>query len=520
MIALNKLAANLAWPLALALSGLVLLLVTFVFVRRTYRYLYFRSLDRARAECGPVLEGLLTGSTGYGETLDCLWTLSHSGPHGCLEALLMADKNPSPERAAVLARLCEDLGLVAEWQRRLANEASNCGAQPGGITGRQRSFLQRLRPLSFVLRAEAAENLGTIRHRPSWRLLVQALGDSEPSVRLAAVRALGRVQEPEGFRALVERLESAAIEAVPKISIRSLKMALESFPLAQAAHLQSLLESPHRRVRFLAADLVSASIERETASRSGRDLARDHAPSEVADIAVTLSALTQREAAQRSGHDRSRLPPEVRGIFLTRLRVDGNPDVRARAADVIGRLEDERALPALSELLEDPEWFVRLHAVRALAHRELPTLEVLTRRLTDAHWRVREAAAQALCAQGGPGIGRLLEHFLSTEDRYSREQAAEQFERAGLISSNFLQVLADVERESVAAPRAETGPEGDSSTAVTALRNRIQSRKRELLLREFALHSGHKIQSFAPRPASASGGGQGGSWPAPSGVRE
>jgi HEAT repeat protein len=485
MLALDKFAAGVAWPLALTLSFLVAALVAFVFVRRGYRYLYFRRLDEVRARCGPVLEGMLAGSTRYEDGFRHLSSFAQGRSRDCLEALLMADKNPPPERAAILARLCENLGLATQWRCRLAERTSEHHARPGRIPRCQRGLLRRLRPLSFVLRAEAAENLGIIRHRPSWPLLVEAVGDPHPSVRSAAAQALGRIQEPRSFPALAERLKSTAIERAPEISLRSLKMALISFPAALAAHLRPLLESPHPRVRFLASDVVSGLVQRQGEDRSGGNPEKD------------------------------RLPPGIAEIFLSRLWLDGNPDVRARAADVLGHLEDKRAAQALLQLAEDPQWFVRLHAVRALAHHRLVPFAILTRRLTDPHWRVREAAARAMCAQGDPGVDGLVEHFLSTEDRYSQEQVTEQLGRAGLISSNFLEVLAALERESAAAPRAGAGPEGERGTAAMALRNGIQSRKRERLLQEFARHSGHEIESFARHWVGASGVAPGGGSPSP-----
>jgi hypothetical protein len=92
-------------------------------------------------------------------------------------------------------------------------------------------------------------------------------------------------------------------------------------------------------------------------------------------------------------------------------------------------------VPVLLTLLDDSEWFVRLHATRALAECRAFPLEALGRRLTDTNWRVREAAAQVVSARGQEGIRFLLAHFRATDDRYSREQVVEQLERTGLIPS-------------------------------------------------------------------------------------
>jgi hypothetical protein len=92
-------------------------------------------------------------------------------------------------------------------------------------------------PFSFVLRTEAAENLGIVHHQPSWRLLVEALDDRTAAVRFAAT-SLTRIREPESFTPLAARLETPAQDPAPKISVRSLKMALASFPVSSLVKLQ------------------------------------------------------------------------------------------------------------------------------------------------------------------------------------------------------------------------------------------------------------------------------------------
>jgi hypothetical protein len=46
---------------------------------------------------------------------------------------------------------------------------------------------------------------------------------------------------------------------------------------------------------------------------------------------------------------------------------------------------------------------------------------------------VRQAAAKTLCAFGAPGLTVVIEHSLGTQDGYSREQIADELQRAGLI---------------------------------------------------------------------------------------
>ena len=52
---------------------------------------------------------------------------------------------------------------------------------------------------------------------------------------------------------------------------------------------------------------------------------------------------------------------------------------------------------------------------------------------------LRESAARTLLVFGRVGSEQLAQHFLSTEDRYSREQIADEMQRAGLVPTLIAQ---------------------------------------------------------------------------------
>ena len=135
-----------------------------------------------------------------------------------------------------------------------------------------------------MARAEAAENLGVIRHQPSWKLLVKALDDPHGAVQSAAARSLARIREPESFAALADRLESAAQDPSPTTSVRSLKMALASFPVVQVSRLRHLLAHAHPRVRLVASDVVGLMVQRESAESPNGGFNASRLPPEVAEI--------------------------------------------------------------------------------------------------------------------------------------------------------------------------------------------------------------------------------------------
>lgn len=462
MVGFSHSVAEFVWALAIALAAVAVTLAGFLFLRRAFHAAVSRHSQKLSARLEPWIEGLLDGSLDYETGLDTLREYPKYARRAVRERLTLAFADAGPECLARLSRLCTDLGLVDLWRRQLSRQPS--GGLLSGLMGRGLTPLERLPGLSFVARAEAAENLGLIRDRRNSPLLVKASNDPNPAVRSVAVRALGRIHAPATFPILASRLQDAALGQGRNVSVRSLKMTLASFPLIYAADLGAMLQHPHRRVRFLAADVIAAMVQHSSLRAQSCYIPRDPLLDPIAEI------------------------------FLNGLVIDENPDVRARAADVIGHLDDGRAVPALLTLLEDREWFVRLHATRALAECASFPIDTLGSRLVDSNWRVREAAAQALTAQGQRGVRFLLTHFRATSDRYSREQVAEQIERLGLIPSlvaafgdlgateetQFIEGMVRLGRTASLRAGLQSAPEYKRSGLLAELRQRGESSGEEL----------------------------------------
>lgn len=378
-----------------------LFLIGIALTRRQRRQKFFRRVDAVRSEYGPVVAGVLCGRIPYAQGLQELRGISGRDRIVMLEQLCLEQK-PAPRETPVLRRLSEDLGLVKIWQQRLMGQVDPASlrdvlAHPAGL-------IERVSSLQFLIRAKSAENLGVIRHEPSWHLLVKALEDPHPDLQSVAARSLSAIQYPGSFPALVAQLHKVVLGSTSALSLRAIKAALISFPLANARELLPSLRHPNPRVRFLATDIIREMVEREAGANPDFLL------------------------------DKRNLEAELATVFLVELPFDENPDVRARAAAVISYLADTRAVPLLLTLLADTAWFVRLHTVRALAKpRFLSQAGQVAGALTDPNWRVREAAVRTLRGFGPVGRERLTEHFLRTSDRYSREQIADEFQRAGLI---------------------------------------------------------------------------------------
>jgi hypothetical protein len=409
------------------LTGVVLLatvlLVLVAVGRRLHRERHFRRLDYFRGLASPLLHLLLEGDLSYEEGLAALERLVGPGQLGALETVLL-ESPPTPSQIPTLRQLCEDLGLVKIWQDQLQGKRI-----PQGGT----SVVERFKPLRFMGRARAAKNLGLIAHGPSWPLLVCALDDPNPEVQWVATRALCAIREPASFPALAARLQRQALGipsggTVAGSPPRTTRSAMIDFPLRCAADLAPLLDHNHPAVRLEATEVIRDMVEREAA-----------------------------ESISPAGFllDAGDFPRALAEVFLTRLGFDPNPRVRAQAASVVAYLADWRAESVMAKLLGDEAWFVRLHAARALARPRFRFLAArVARLLTDRHWQVREATTQTLISMGDVGVRELILHFFGevgldearnahgqaspSPDLYSREQIAEQMQRAGL-----LYVLAD-----------------------------------------------------------------------------
>jgi hypothetical protein len=192
-------------------------------------------------------------------------------------------------------------------------------------------------------------------------------------------------------------------------------------------------------------------------------------------------------------------PKTLREVFLAQLWRDTNPDVRARAATVIGSLEDPRAALALLNLIEDPQWFVRLHGVRALSKpRHTPLAAQIACRLTDSNWRVREAVAQTLVSLGQFHL--LVEHLACGDDRYANEQIAEELERDGFMSKLLAHYALTAEaRERKVVERLARMDK--TSYIVAMLQNGAPPGMRERFLVDFGQHPDPQVRSWAARVA-------------------
>jgi HEAT repeat protein len=443
-------------------------LVALAIGRRQRRERYFQRIDDMRQRYGPVISAVLTGKLELGRGVEVLKGILGLDRVYILEQLCL-ERKPTPEQVPTLRRLCEELGLVKIWQERLTGRMGFSSVRD--LFLRPEGFIESVGRLNFLLRARSADYLGIIQHRPSWTLLVRALEDPHPDVAAVAVRSLATIQEPDSFSALIERMHAIVLKPSARLSLRTIKTALVSFPLKQATALAPSLTHSHRRIRFLATDIIREMVVRMAAWEE--------------DFVLETKVFS----------------PQLTDLFLEQLCFDENPDVRARAAPVIAYLVDSRATPVLLTLSEDTQWFVRLHAVRAVAKRKfLPLASHIAQRLTDPNWMVRESAARTLLVFGRAGSDQLASHFLRTEDRYSQEQIADEMQRAGLVPSLLTQYAGDggVHEGEVINQLADMGK---TSYMVSILQTTSDQNVRRKFLQNFGRHPDPQIRAWVGQVA-------------------
>lgn len=314
------------WWLSLALAGLSLWLMSLLVVRR----IVHDGIERRRERRRQDLMGRL---------------LDH------LEGLDAVDPLPRSGRDAV---------LLAEVIEHLLRSVSGAGRQElievlrslGGLDAR----LRTLRRGKEWERVAAASSLRFLDRAEVVTALHWALDDPSPNVRSAAARALFDLGAVGSAQLLIDKLVIEA--AVPPQAVRDV---FRKLGRAFRDELVAVLDCEVERARIVAIDALGHSGD--------------------------LSAVTP----------------------LLGLLEDASKEIAANVYRALGLLGDPRALPMVKQGLRSPAWEVRCQA--ALCAGQIRAHEaggLLTNLLDDPVWWVRYRAAEALFDLGEQGIEVLL----------------------------------------------------------------------------------------------------------------
>lgn len=225
--------------------------------------------------------------------------------------------------------------------------------------GYVKNEMAALRSRRWWQRLEAAINLGIIQSQISVAALIHAVKDPVEDVRLAAVRALGQLNEPGGLQLLLDTMEERNHWTGSSIIETLIGMGPEINPEI-VPRLQATTNNINARLLY-----------------------------------VQLCGL--RKIAEA-------LEP-----LLWLLR-DPDQETRISAARALGQLGDVSAVKSLIDSLDDKTWEVRAQAAKALgALGDKQAVAKLKGSLSDDNWWVRHNAAEALYRLGGEGIEVLRE---------------------------------------------------------------------------------------------------------------
>lgn len=222
--------------------------------------------------------------------------------------------------------------------------------------GYVKSEIRALRSRRWWRRLEAAINLGTMQSQDAVSALIDAVRDPSEDVRLAAVRALGQLNEPRGLEVLLDAIEEGS---------RWTGSSIVEVLVGMGPHI-----APEIVPRLESTTSISARL-----------------------LYVQLCGLLQ--------------ITEALGSLLLLL---GDPDreTRISAARALGQIEDVSAVESLIISLDDESWEVRAQATKSLGVLgDKQALGRLKQALSDDNWWVRHNAADSLYRLGEEGIEAL-----------------------------------------------------------------------------------------------------------------
>jgi HEAT repeat protein len=277
-------------------------------------------------------------------------------------------------REAVLDAALEGAG--AEGARRIARTFDDLG-----ITDRHIDTLRNHR--SWERRAMAAERLGRIGSaRAVFPLLaaVRDVKDEDEDVRGAAIRALGRIRDPAAIPELIGALGNPAA-AIPQ----RIAEILVQFGDDAVGPLCGEIRDPDSEVRRMWAAEILGWIGNPAAAIPLIDALGDVNPEVRAKAAGALGKFREARAIDR---------------LLEMLLSDPIPFVRTRVAQALGAIGHPRVVDHLVQVLNDPEWWVRIRAIEALEQIGGESAGVLVAALEDQDAEVRRRAATALERMG------------------------------------------------------------------------------------------------------------------------
>lgn len=302
---------------------------------------------------------------------------------------------------------------------------------------RRARLLDALRDAVASIAAGLTADLAPSRGRPV-SLIWEAVLDSADAIKGPPLDCVATALEATGVLEIERRSVASHSAARRALAVR--RLGALALPADRDA-LSRALRDPAQRVVIAAAEaLATWPPDRALAQHIGEAIPETPTSCRtlVATALIRQGALARRPAralARNADAGVRRLGLRVLGmagakpgdlVLVTESAIaDTDPEVRAAAAEALGRSGLNPGLDAMRRILVDPDWRVQVKAVWAAGRLGDPALAVdLVEHLSSPHWWVRYRSAEALARLGTPGREALAVAARTNPDRYARDAAA------------------------------------------------------------------------------------------------
>ena len=239
--------------------------------------------------------------------------------------------------------------------------------------------------------------------------------------RIKALLVIGQLGSPNALEILSEALESkdADIAYFSLLALSQIKNAASASILFDA--FRKRIASGYK-VAAILEDFPEEEVEKLLPYLSDRDASVR---------AWALKIIGRRRVAARHLSE------------IVGLTGDHNADVRAAAYECLGNIGDFSVSATLEKGLKDSEWFVRLHALRALEKAGIEnTLPSVVALLGDANWHIQEEAKNIVIKRP-EGAMMCVEAFISGALPGAKAHCLEILQQTGCV----IKILRDAMNE-------------------------------------------------------------------------
>lgn len=255
------------------------------------------------------------------------------------------------------------------------------------------------------IRAGAAEALGLIKERVTIGPLAEAIHDSDKDVRKEVIKALYRINDNDAIEPLTDALQDPDKD-VRESAIKTLYLIVDGIP---SEPIIAAVRDDEKVVRRYAALILGKLNSKEV----------------LTPLITTATYDKDKHVRENALLSLSKFKDErITGTLLTALNNDDYlPYVRARIANTLGELGDQRAVPHLLLALDDDHSRVTEAAAKAL-QQCAPAPETIIGYMNTQKGDFRKNAIRAFQVIKDSTVVNLLLGFLSDKDTEMRELSA------------------------------------------------------------------------------------------------